>query len=61
MNCMRLLMNLVKRKWDREEDNIGDNIADERSYEGHNKVMQVIRGDYRDRFKYLYIAKNGWV
>ncbi len=52
MNCMKLSMSLVKRQRNREEDNIGDNIADERLYEDHDKIMQVIRGYFWDRFSF---------
>lgn len=51
MNFMRLTMRLVKRKRDREECNIGNNIDDERSYEDRGKIIEGIRGDFRDRFK----------
>ncbi len=44
MNCMRLSMSLVKRQQDREEDNIGDNIADKGFYEDRDKITQVIPG-----------------
>ncbi len=47
---MRLSMSLVKRQRDREEGHIGDNIANERSYEDRGKIMQVIRGYFWDGF-----------
>ncbi len=43
-------MRLVKRKRDREESNIGNNIAEERSYEDRGKIIEGIRGDFWDRF-----------
>jgi hypothetical protein len=51
MRPKRLSMRFVKAKRERESVNIGDNIADEGSYKAHNKILEIIRGDYRDRFK----------
>jgi hypothetical protein len=48
-------MSLIKRKRDPEEGNIGNYIADEGSYEDRDKIMQVIRGYFWDRFKGLLV------
>ncbi len=41
MNCMRLSMSLVKHQQDREEGNIGDNIADEARWQAGISSISV--------------------
>ncbi len=53
MNWMRLSMRLVKCQRDRKEDNIGDNIADERANKDRDKIIQIIRGYFWDRVKVI--------
>jgi hypothetical protein len=43
-------MRFVKAKRERESVNIGDNIADERSYKARDKILGIIRDDFWDRF-----------
>jgi hypothetical protein len=59
MNCMRLSMSLIKRKRNPEEGNIGNYIADEGFYEDRDKIMQVIRGYFWDRFFNHLLAGRG--
>ncbi len=39
-------MRFVKRQREREEANIGNNIADERSYKARNKIFEIIGNDF---------------
>ncbi len=50
MDHIRLSVSLVKRKRDREEGNIENNMTDERSYENHDKMMRDICGYFWGRF-----------